>query len=412
MDKITKILLLDGYSTRTLACVRSWGKQAIPFVVGGETKWDMSLFSRYCREKFIYTSPKRDVTKFIEDVNRYCKQFGADCVFPTSEAAIMACSKSKNNLICFPIIPQEAQIRALFSKTNTLRIAETLGIPVPKTLYIPKGNFKEIDTVNLSFPVVVKSESSEVLGGKKAVTSAKTSYVHNRDALLSDCRSRLAQGNGVLLQDFIDGYGVGVSGIFVEGRPVALISHRRIRESNPVGGPSALAETVEVEPQLLKMTTALANVIGFTGPAMFEYKIERETKQPYLMEINGRFWGSVLLASVAGLDLPYLYWKALNGLEISPEETNFRVGVRGRNLLADTKSLFLSLRGRPRNWPGEFPKRRAALESYLQGFFDKRTKELILTRDDPMPFFARLTSLFINAGTYARRLSLSFDVLA
>ena len=32
MDKITKILLLDGYSTRTLACVRSWGKQAIPFV--------------------------------------------------------------------------------------------------------------------------------------------------------------------------------------------------------------------------------------------------------------------------------------------------------------------------------------------------------------------------------------------
>src|SRR5688500_18388277 len=58
MTRFVKPLLLDGYSTRTLACVRSWGQRGIAFAVGGESRWDMSLFSRYSRETFVYTSPK------------------------------------------------------------------------------------------------------------------------------------------------------------------------------------------------------------------------------------------------------------------------------------------------------------------------------------------------------------------
>src|ERR1700739_4249884 len=119
---LTKVLLLDAYSTRTLACVRSWGKKGIPFAVGGETRWDMGLLSRYSKATFIYTSPRRDVSKFIQDVNHYCQKFGADCVFPTSEAAIMACSRYRNELACIPIVPREQEIEAAFSKANTLKL--------------------------------------------------------------------------------------------------------------------------------------------------------------------------------------------------------------------------------------------------------------------------------------------------
>src|SRR4029077_12714552 len=96
--KLTKVVLLDGYSTRTLACVRSWGKRGIAFAVGGETRWDMSLFSRYAREKFVYRSPKEDLSQFIRDVNHYSREFAANGVFPTSEAAIRACSQYRNQL--------------------------------------------------------------------------------------------------------------------------------------------------------------------------------------------------------------------------------------------------------------------------------------------------------------------------
>jgi predicted ATP-grasp superfamily ATP-dependent carboligase len=388
--RFTKVLLLDAYSTRTLACVRSWGKRGIAFAVGGETRWDMSLFSRYAREQFVYRSPKQDLSQFIRDVNHYSHEFAADGVLPTSEAAIMALSQYRNELACIPIVPGEQEIQTAFSKANTLNIAQSLGITVPKTLLVTDSNLPAIKALALNFPVAVKSESSEVMLQNRTHTSKKTAVVCSKGEMEKECRLRLATDRCVVVQEFIDGYGVGVSGLFDEGRPVALIGHRRLRESTPWGGPSALAETIEIDSNLLHATTALMRRIGFTGPAMAEYKIDRRSGQPYLMEINGRFWGSVLLAIAAGQDLPYLYWKMLNGIEVQPEEKIYRVGVRGRYLVGDTKSLMLSLRGRPKGWRGQVTKRGSAIKSYVSSFFDRQTAELILTSDDPMPFLGRL----------------------
>jgi predicted ATP-grasp superfamily ATP-dependent carboligase len=385
-----KVLLLDGYSTRSLACVRSWGKRNIAFAVGGETRCDMSLFSRYTTEAFVYTSPKRDASRFIRDINHYAHEFKADLVFPTSEAAIMACSRHRSQLSCQPLIPTTHEIETVFSKANTLRIAQSLGVTVPQTIHITDGRSRALESVALNFPVVLKSESSETMHDGRAVTSAKTFYAFNRVELENECHVRLARGESVLVQEFIDGYGVGVSGLFSKGVPVALLAHRRIRESNPTGGPSAVAETIELEPAILDPTTALFKRIGFTGPAMAEYRIRREDGKPYLMEVNGRFWGSVMLASAAGLDLPYLYWKMLNKAQITEAEKRYRIGIRGRNIVGDSKCLLLCLKGGHDRWPGQTVTRTSAVKSYVESFFDKRTHEMILTWEDPLPFLGRL----------------------
>jgi len=388
--KFSKVLLLDGYSTRTLACVRSWGNQGVAFAVGGESRWDMSLFSRHARERFIYASPRQNLPKFIEDINHYSAEFSADCIFPTSEAAIMACDKHRKDLLATPLIPSGREIEVVFNKVNTLRIAQSIGIVVPKTVVLDGNNSRAFDDLGLSFPVVIKSESSERVGAKKTESSKKTAYVSNTRELEQECNSRFANGQSVLAQEFIDGHGVGISGLFANGRPVALIGHRRIRESDPAGGPSALAEAIALEPNLLESTVALLNAIRFTGPAMVEYRIDRFSGRPYLMEINGRFWGSILLASAAGLDLPFLYWKLVNGLAILPAETTYHLGMRGRSVVGDTKNLLLSLKGKPKGWPGIMPSRWKASKAYFGSFFDRQTHELIFTADDPFPFVGRL----------------------
>jgi len=96
------------------------------------------------------------------------------------------------------------------------------------------------------------------------------------------------------------------------------------------------------------------------------------------------------VASVAGLDLPYLYWKMVNGRAISPEEKHYRIGVRGRSVIGDTKHLLLCLKGKPKRWPGEIATRWSASKSYFGSFFDHRTHELICTARDPLPFVGRL----------------------
>lgn len=113
------------------------------------------------------------------------------------------------------------------------------------------------------------------------------------------------------------------------------------------------------------------------------------------MEVNGRFWGTILLAPLVGLDLPYLYWKVLNDVEVLPEETLYEAGMKGRYLMGDLKWLLLCLKGRPAQWPGAFPGRASAALEFFRSFFDRRTRELILTKEDPLPFLGRLIQDFI-----------------
>lgn len=388
--RLGKVLLLDGYSTRTLACVRSWGKRGIDFAVGGERRTDMSLFSRYATEKCVYTSPRQDVRQFIRDVNQLCRRLGAEHVFPTSEVAIMACSEQSSEMEAAPIVPRREDIEASFSKANTLRAAALAGVAVPETACLTREHQEIPQSIIRRFPVVVKPESSEVTGEGRTTAAGKTYYAANADDLRRECRSRLERAPSVLLQEFIDGYGVGVSGLFDKGRPIALLAHRRIRESNPLGGPSALAETIALEPELLDSTTRLMAAIGFTGPAMVEFKVDRRDGRAVLMEINGRFWGSLPLAPAAGLDLPYLYWKMLSGENIADEEKQYKIGIRGRNLVGDTKCLLSCMKGVPAGWPGAFPSRGDAVRDYLASFFDPNTFDMIFSAEDPLPFAARL----------------------
>jgi len=360
MNRNSKFMILDGYSTRTLACTRSFGKHCIPFIVGGETKWDMSLFSRYCKEKFVYTSPNINISRFIVDINHNIKKFNIDVILPTSEAAIIALDSNRENIEAELLMPTSNEIKILFNKKNTLNLAKSLGLRIPSTHYVNGSQIEDIDKSRFEFPLIIKSEK------------------------------RITKCQNILIQEFVNGYGVGISGIFKKGEPVALIGHKRIRESNPLGGPSSVAESIDISAELMESTKKIMKKIGYTGPAMVEYKIDRETSLPVLMEINARFWGSILLPQAAGLDLPYLYWKTINNLKINHDEILYKKGIKGRSLIGDTKSFFLIIKGKPKLWPGYFPNRWESSKDYMSLFFTKNSKNLLLCKDDPAPFYRRV----------------------
>jgi predicted ATP-grasp superfamily ATP-dependent carboligase len=62
---------------------------------------------------------------------------------------------------------------------------------------------------------------------------------------------------------------------------------------------------------------------------MVEYKVDAATGVAYLMEINGRFWGSLQLAIDAGVDFPLLLVRCALG-EPVPARPAYRTGTRGR----------------------------------------------------------------------------------
>ena len=75
---------------------------------------------------------------------------------------------------------------------------------------------------------------------------------------------------------------------------------------------------------------------------------------PCLIEINGRFWGSLQLAIDAGVNFPVLWVSLLEGRTVEPQ-TSYREGVTLRWLWGDAKRFARILRGAPQGYPGKYP---------------------------------------------------------
>jgi len=151
----------------------------------------------------------------------------------------------------------------------------------------------------------------------------------------------------------------------------------------------------------------LLGPLGWHGVAMMEFKQDQRTGQSFLMEVNGRFWGSLQLAIQAGVDFPYLSCQlALGDTVAAPLE--YQVGIKSRWLLGDLDHLIIRLfhRDDAQNLPAGAPSRARALARFLQPF-NPGMRYDVLSGDDPRPFLHEATDYARHwsrsAARYARK---------
>src|SRR5438067_894657 len=96
-----------------------------------------------------------------------------------------------------------------------------------------------------------------------------------------------------IVQKFIPGEGIGVCLLIGnEGEVLAEFAHRRLRDYRPTGSGSVLRQSIKGTPELRDLSARLLRALGCRGVAMVEFRTDTRTGDVYLMEINGRFWGS------------------------------------------------------------------------------------------------------------------------
>ena len=121
---------------------------------------------------------------------------------------------------------------------------------------------------------------------------------------------------------------------------------------------------------------------------MLEYKQDRRTGTPVLMEVNGRFWGSLQLAVDAGVDFPFLSCQLALGRRPDVPAA-YEVGARSRWLLGDLDHLLIRLFRSDRDLPDTVPSKRQTLINFLKGAAPGLRHE-VFRRDDPRPGFYEL----------------------
>jgi predicted ATP-grasp superfamily ATP-dependent carboligase/CelD/BcsL family acetyltransferase involved in cellulose biosynthesis len=395
-----RIFVTDGENRAALAVTRSLGRAGHQVVVGEKHPGALAQTSRYCTDRVFYPDPTSSSDEFVDHLVRTVVERRVDVLIPVADITTFLVTRHRDRFgasCAIPFASADAVERAA-NKVDVVQTAMRLGVPVPRSVVVSTPD--DFSISDLDFPVVIKPWRSRVRTASGWAATG-VSYVADVEELRRDLSARPAYEFPVLLQQRIVGPGIGIFACYHEGRRTAIFSHRRIRERPPWGGVSVLSESTVLCPRAADYATRLLDELGWHGVAMVEFKQDSRDQTPTLMEINGRFWGSLQLAVDASVDFPAMLVEGASGRPMEPQ-VPYRVGVRNRWFWGDVDSLLVTLFGRHyASHIGKRDRARAVLEfAKVWGpnlYYDNPKW------DDPRPWFAETVRWFTGAqGALAR----------
>jgi predicted ATP-grasp superfamily ATP-dependent carboligase len=150
---------------------------------------------------------------------------------------------------------------------------------------------------------------------------------------------------------------------------------------------SVLCESISPPAEALAAATQLISFNGWHGVAMIEFKWDAAENRPKLIEVNARFWGSLNLAIMAGVDFPFLLYRLARGEKVEgPAE--YRIGLKSRWELGDLDYLLIRLKRDPvhPSVAGTRVRKQDAVSDFFADFFRPSVVHEVFDSGDPGPF--------------------------
>jgi predicted ATP-grasp superfamily ATP-dependent carboligase len=389
-----RVLVTDGTQRSALAVVRSLGRAGHRVFVCAPRVPSLAGASRFAFAEAAVCSALDSPSDFVSDVASLIERWRIDVLMPIAEPSLLALLPERNALGVTIPFPDDAIFRTITNKETVLAAATQLGIATPKQVVLAsKADLGSLDVSLLEYPIVLKPSRSvgESDGRRK---SLGVLHAANAAALLAAVQSLDDAAFPLLVQQRIVGPGIGVFLLLWDGTVRATFAHRRLREKPVSGGVSVYSESVAADPELVERSRQLLERMKWRGVAMVEYKLDTRSRVPYLMEVNGRFWGSLQLAIDAGVDFPALLIAAAAG-EPPPRANGYRLGVRSRWWWGDVDQLLSRYRKSAATLalPPDAPSRWRATLDFLR-LWRPRDRNDVLRAGDFRPFIRETIDWF------------------
>ena len=380
------VFVTDGEQRATLALVRALGRVGLGVTVGSKSAHSLAGSSRYCSGRMHYPSPSEQGEVFQASLLKEMQRGENKVLFPITDITIILVAQMREALEPFVRVPiaTEKQIRQVQDKRQVLLAAQKIGIGFPETFMLHDDEDLEAVAGRLRYPVVLKPRLSWLWRNGEWV-SGGVQYAHDAE----DFKKKYIESHSLiprpLVQERIDGEGRGIFLLLWNGELKAAFCHRRLREKPPWGGVSVYRESMPLDREMVDRAYKLLEAFGWQGPVMVEFKVDNRDGELKLMEVNGRFWGSLQLALDAGMNFPLLYYRLAIG-EDTPSQFDYKAGVRSRWLLGDLDQLLIRWThpgGQNGFSPDKTSKLRASLD-FLK-FYEPNLHYEILRFEDPAP---------------------------
>jgi D-aspartate ligase len=363
---------------RGLALVRSLGRRGIPVWTLEPGPELMASASRYSRNTLPWpTGPDSEQLNYLFALAARHRLDGW-ALFATSDESTMLLARHHAALSsCFRMtVPPWDRLRCAYDKRLTYRLAADIGVDHPRTFY-PKSR-DDLSNLDCSFPVILKPAFKKHLN---RFTRDKAWRVDDRQALAARYAEavELVGPSVVMVQELIAGGGetqFSYAALCADGRTLASVTARRTRQY-PVefGRSSSLVETCDL-PAVEGPARRLLAAMRYTGLVEAEFKYDRKDGRYKLLDVNPRVWTWHGLCGPAGVDFPYLLWRAIHGEHVP--ELRGRAGLRWVRMSTDLAAAATDIvRGR------------LSLRAYFRSL--KGPLEFAaFAADDPMPALLRV----------------------
>ena len=331
MSAPEKVLVIGDDMRSFLATVRSLGRAGLEVHVAPYDFLAPALSSRYIK-KFhalpVYLDGgdqwKTAITKLLES-----ERFSL--VIPCDERSLLPLVRHAPELSAYSVlsIPDEHGMAVFFDKHATRELAASLEISVADGMLLSATDTAAGIAARLGLPLIAKDRKS--YAWPDIYVRTKAVVIKTADELESWLGSHQALGDTILFEKMFPGAGVGVSVLCDNGKILQAFEHHRVREFD---GSGYYRKSAPINQSRLAAVSKLVAATGYTGIAMFEFKVDLSDDTWILLEVNARPWGSLPLPVAIGVDFPLrLYRLLVHGERSAP--VGYPIARYGRNLVAD-----------------------------------------------------------------------------
>ena len=386
------VIITNGKNRIAYNIARSLGKRGIMVHSADFVPFSMTFASKYSKSHFLYPSPFRYPREFIECIIQNINRLKAKILIPVFEETFLI-AKHKYEILNYTkmVIPDYDQILTAHNKDRWVPIANDLKIPVPRNWTI--NELKKMNNiVHLPFPLLIKPKQG---GGAWAITEIDSGEELNK-VLIQDKYLDFSWER-FFVQEKIHGEAHCVAMLFREGEYRAKVTYKQLRDYPAKGGQATLRIGIHNE-QAEEYFERMLKTLKWHGICQADFIVDRKTDIPYLIDINPRFWGSLVQGIASGVDFPYLLYQI--GVEGDVESVKeFKSGVITRWIGGD---LIGSI---------QYFKQTREKVKFLRDFFLSFKKSSCyddFDLKDPLPFFIwglEIVARVIKQKTFNPRLA-------
>jgi predicted ATP-grasp superfamily ATP-dependent carboligase len=370
------VLLTNGQQRKTLAAARSLGKRGVNVIVAEETRLNVSAFSKYCKKSLVYPSPKHNPDEFYRWLMSAINKYNIHVIFPMDDDTLDVVMKHFEDFskCCTITLPDHKSYETACDKGKAVKLAYEAGVPCPKTIFPDRlDNLKQL-TINLDYPLVIKPRKSS---GSRGIRIAK-----NEEEFTSLYMETHNIHPFPIIQEYIgigDRYDVCLLYDKKHERKAQFVQ-KEIRHFPVDIGPSTVQMSIE-HPELLSMAESVMKKLPWQGVVELEFMIDQRDNQLKFMEINPRFWGSLQMAIIAGVDFPWLLYK-LGTKDFVENTLEYKTGLMCRWLLPGDIFHFITNKERSNMNPPLFSSKNHNIQDDT---FDRK---------DPLPILGFILACF------------------